>query len=249
MNALVHLGIIMDGNRRWATQRGLPAPLGHRAGIAAVRKTVEAVRKHEVPYLTLYAFSSDNWQRSSKEVRSIFGLLDAYLMSELDLLVEHHVRVQVIGRRDRLPKRTLRLIRLAEERTAGGDALLLRLAVDYSSRDALVATAQALASRFGANATLDRAAFSDEMHRQIHSPAVPDIDLVIRTSGVSSGFRTSACGSAPTRSSGSHRRCGPTSTKRRSHTRSTTTPRGSADSARRGHDTHRARSNAARPDA
>jgi undecaprenyl diphosphate synthase len=183
MNALVHLGIIMDGNRRWATQRGLPAPLGHRAGIAAVRKTVEAVRKHEVPYLTLYAFSSDNWQRSSKEVRSIFGLLDAYLMSELDLLVEHHVRVQVIGRRDRLPKRTLRLIRLAEERTAGGDALLLRLAVDYSSRDALVATAQALASRFGANATLDRAAFSDEMHRQIHSPAVPDIDLVIRTSG------------------------------------------------------------------
>ena len=182
MNALVHVGIIMDGNRRWATQRGLPGPLGHRAGIAAVRRTVEAVRKRNVPYLTLYAFSSDNWQRGSKEVRSIFGLLDAYLVSELDPLVENGVRVQVIGRRDRLPKRTLRLIELAEERTAAGSALLLRLAVDYSARDALVAAAHALAAREGAS-PIDRTAFAEEMHRQIHSPAVPDIDLVIRTSG------------------------------------------------------------------
>jgi undecaprenyl diphosphate synthase len=182
MKVPVHLGIIMDGNRRWATQRGLPGPLGHRAGLQAVRRAVEAVRKLEIPYLTLYAFSSDNWQRGAGEVRAIFGLLDKYLVSELDLLIEHGVRVQVIGRRDRLPKRTQRLIELAEERTAGGTKLLLRLAVDYSSRDALVATAQALAEK-GSNARLDRAAFFAELSRQIGSPLVPDIDLVIRTSG------------------------------------------------------------------
>ncbi len=182
MKVPVHLGIIMDGNRRWATQRGLPGPLGHRAGLQAVRRAVEAVRKLEIPYLTLYAFSSDNWQRGAGEVRAIFGLLDKYLVSELDLLIEHGVRVQVIGRRDRLPKRTQRLIELAEERTAAGAKLLLRLAVDYSSRDALVATAQALAEK-GSNVRLDRAAFFAELSRQIGSPLVPDIDLVIRTSG------------------------------------------------------------------
>ena len=182
MKVPVHLGIIMDGNRRWATQRGLPGPLGHRAGLQAVRRAVEAVRKLEIPYLTLYAFSSDNWQRGAGEVRAIFGLLDKYLVSELDLLIEHGVRVQVIGRRDRLPKRTQRLIELAEERTAAGTKLLLRLAVDYSSRDALVATAQALAEK-GSNVRLDRAAFFAELSRQIGSPLVPDIDLVIRTSG------------------------------------------------------------------
>jgi undecaprenyl diphosphate synthase len=156
--------------------------LGHRAGLTAVRRAVEAVRKQNIGFLTLYAFSSDNWRRSTAEVRAIFGLLDAYLVSELDLLVQHSVRVQVIGRRDRLPKRTQRLIDLAEERTAGGDALLLRLAVDYSSRDAIVATAQALATR-ASQETLDRNAFFAEMNRQIGSPEVPDIDLVIRTSG------------------------------------------------------------------
>ena len=92
MKVPVHLGIIMDGNRRWAAQRGLPGPLGHRAGLQAVRRAVEAVRKLEIPYLTLYAFSSDNWQRGAGEVRAIFGLLDKYLVSELDLLIEHGVR-------------------------------------------------------------------------------------------------------------------------------------------------------------
>jgi len=182
MKVPVHLGIIMDGNRRWATQRGLPGPLGHRAGLQAVRRTVEAVRKLEIPNLTLYAFSSDNWQRGATEVRAIFGLLDKYLVSELDLLVEHGVHVQVMGRRDRLPKRTQRLIELAEERTRAGTKLLLRLAVDYSARDSLVAAAQALVEK-GPSTRVDRAAFFAELSRQIGSPEVPDIDLVIRTSG------------------------------------------------------------------
>ena len=144
----------MDGNRRWAARRGLPASLGHRAGVAAARRVVESLRRRDVPFVTLYAFSSDNWRRSSDEVSAIFAVLDGYLSDEIDLLVEQRVRVQVIGRRDRLPARTRRLVELAETRTARGDAMLLRLAVDYSSRDVLVAAAQAYAdrreSRFGA---------------------------------------------------------------------------------------------------
>ncbi len=128
MNSPVrHLGIIMDGNRRWATRRGLPASLGHRAGVTAARTIVESLRRREVPFVTLYAFSSDNWRRSSDEVGAIFGVLDGYLSDEIDLLVKQRIRVQVIGRRDRLPARTRRLVELAETRTAAGDAMLLAI--------------------------------------------------------------------------------------------------------------------------
>ena len=184
MNSPVrHLGIIMDGNRRWASRRGLPGSLGHRAGVNAARRVVESLRRRDVPYVTLYAFSSDNWRRSSDEVGAIFGVLDGYLTDEIDLLVEQRIRVQVIGRRDRLPSRTRRLVELAEARTAAGDAMLLRLAVDYSSRDAIVAAAQAYAERCGMEPALDRDAFARLLGEVAKSPAVPDIDLMIRTSG------------------------------------------------------------------
>ncbi len=183
MNSPVrHLGIIMDGNRRWASRRGLPASLGHRAGVNAARRVVESLRRRDVPYVTLYAFSSDNWRRSSDEVGAIFGVLDGYLTDEIDLLVEQRIRVKVIGRRDRLPSRSRRLVELAEARTAAGDAMLLRLAVDYSSRDAIVAAAQAYAERCGRQPALDRDAFAQLLGDVANSPAVPDIDLMIRTS-------------------------------------------------------------------
>ncbi len=178
-----HLGIIMDGNRRWATRRGLPAPLGHRAGVAAARRVVESLRRRDIPFVTLYAFSSDNWRRSSEEVSAIFGVLDGYLSDEIDLLVQQRVRVQVIGRRDRLPARTRKLIDLAETKTVGGDAMLLRLAVDYSSRDVIVAAAQAYADRREGEPPLDRDAFARLLSAATNSPLVPDIDLMIRTSG------------------------------------------------------------------
>lgn len=133
--------------------------------------------------MTLYAFSSDNWRRSSDEVGAIFGVLDGYLTDEIDPLVEQRVRVQVIGRRDRLPSRTRRLVDLAEARTAAGDAMLLRLAVDYSSRDAIVAAARAYAERCGQGPALDRDAFARLLGEAAKSSAVPDIDLMIRTSG------------------------------------------------------------------
>jgi undecaprenyl diphosphate synthase len=130
-----HLGIIMDGNRRWAARRGLPSSLGHRAGVSAARRVVESLRRRDIPFVTLYAFSSDNWRRSSDEVSAIFGVLDGYLSNEVDVLVDQRVRVQVIGRRDRLPARTRWHIDRTEAKTADGDAMLLRLAIDYSSRD------------------------------------------------------------------------------------------------------------------
>jgi len=184
MNSPVrHLGIIMDGNRRWASRRGLPASLGHRAGVAAARRVVESLRRREVPFVTLYAFSSDNWRRSSDEVGAIFGVLDGYLTNEIDQLVDQRVRVQVIGRRDRLPSRTRRLVETAEARTEAGGAMLLRLAVDYSSRDAIVAAAQAYGERCGQEPALDRDAFARLLGEVERSPGVPDIDLMIRTSG------------------------------------------------------------------
>jgi undecaprenyl diphosphate synthase len=183
MNAPRHLGIIMDGNRRWATRRGLPASLGHRAGVTAARKIVESLRRREIPFVTLYAFSSDNWRRSSDEVGAIFGVLDGYLSDEIDLLEQQRIRVQVIGRRDRLPARTRRLVELAEKRTAAGDAMLLRLAVDYSSRDAIVAAAQMYADRTDRDTPLDRDAFTRLLSEAARSQHAPDIDLMIRTSG------------------------------------------------------------------
>src|SRR6266480_2245415 len=128
----LHVAIIMDGNGRWATRRGLPRVAGHRAGVAAVRRVVEHVPDLGISRLTLYAFSSDNWRRPESEVKSIFWLMRAYLRLETERLRQRGARLEVIGRRDRLPKLLLREIEQAEFATAEGTCLHLRLAVDYS---------------------------------------------------------------------------------------------------------------------
>lgn len=130
----LHVAIIMDGNGRWATRRGLPRVAGHRAGVATVRRIVECALDSEVDCLTLYAFSSDNWHRPTAEVQSIFWLLRAFLRLESGRLRQRGVRLQVIGRRDRLTKPVLHEIDKAESITAAESHLQLRVAVDYSSR-------------------------------------------------------------------------------------------------------------------
>jgi len=180
---LNHLGIIMDGNGRWAARRGLPRSLGHKAGIAAAKRIVESAHRRGIAYLTLYAFSADNWSRDRREVDAIFRLVDGYLTDELRTLAAHGVRVQVIGRRDRLPDRTRRVIERAEKVTQAGEAMLLRLAIDYSSRDALVAAAAALVRMQPPESVIDRELFFERLNGAINSSRVPDIDLVIRTSG------------------------------------------------------------------
>src|SRR3954468_12926116 len=128
----LHVAIIMDGNGRWASRRGLPRTAGHRAGADAVRRVVEAAPDLGVATLTLFAFSSDNWRRPPDEVSALMGLLRHYLRSELRRLTENGVRLTVIGRRDRLPDGLGDVIAEAEQRSVRGTRLHLRIALDYS---------------------------------------------------------------------------------------------------------------------
>jgi undecaprenyl diphosphate synthase len=176
----LHVAIIMDGNGRWAQARGRRREWGHREGARAVRRVVEASPDLGINVLTLYAFSSDNWQRPKREVTLLMKLFRRYLKSEVDELKAEGVRLQVIGRRDRLEPDLVRLIDEAEATTASARRLTLRLAVDYSSRDLLVSAVREAA----AGTDLDRASLSVLLGKAMHSdgPAA-DVDLLIRTGG------------------------------------------------------------------
>ena len=173
-----HVAIIMDGNGRWATRRGLPRTTGHRRGADAVRRTVEAACHRDVQTLTLYAFSADNWKRPRREVGCLMALFRRYLERETAELVRRGVRLHVIGRRDRLPEALVPVIERCEESTRRGRQLDLRIAVDYSSRDAILAAA----SRSGADVT--RESFQRSLGEAYGStePA-PDVDVLVRTGG------------------------------------------------------------------
>ncbi|MGE5487071.1 MAG: di-trans,poly-cis-decaprenylcistransferase [bacterium] len=174
----LHVAIIMDGNGRWAQARGLPRVAGHRQGAVAVRRTVEAAVKLGIRTLTLYAFSSDNWCRPPAEVAALMRLFREYLRNEADECIRHGIRISVIGRRDRLAPDIVDAIEAVEEATRECDTLTLRIAVDYSSRDAIVQAARA--ARRGTT----REEFSRLIAEAIHAPLpAPDVDLLIRTSG------------------------------------------------------------------
>ena len=178
----LHVAIIMDGNGRWATRRGLPRIEGHRAGVAAVRRVVEHARHLGVSRLTLYAFSSDNWNRPAWEVRSLFRLMRAYLRLETERLRRHGARLQAIGRRDRLPRALLREIERAEVATAKGQRLSLRIAVDYSSRDAI----SLAAAKFTARSSDSQSPSPDQLRKLLTDSLTGDtgeVDLLIRTGG------------------------------------------------------------------
>ena len=178
----LHVAIIMDGNGRWATRRGLPRVAGHRAGVETVRRIVEHAPGVGITRLTLYAFSSDNWNRPAAEVQSIFWLMRAYLRMETKKLRERGVRLEVIGRRDRLLQALQREIEQAEFTTAEGRCLHLRVAVDYSSRDAITRAAARVSSAF-----LLEGPPSPEVMRGVLAHALSadsgDVDLLIRTGG------------------------------------------------------------------
>jgi len=169
----------MDGNGRWAASRGLPRIAGHRAGADAVRRTIEAAPGLGISILTLYAFSADNWRRPGREVGALLRLLGRYLAQERERCIANGVRVQAIGRRDRLPDSLVALLEQTERATAGGRKLHLRLAIDYSSRQAI---AEAAAEAVKALSD-GRQATADGLSRQICRQVGPDVDLVIRTSG------------------------------------------------------------------
>jgi undecaprenyl diphosphate synthase len=175
-----HVAINMDGNGRWALLRGRPREAGHAVGASAVRRTVESAPPLGITTLTLYAFSSDNWRRPQSEVDNLMCLFQKYLDSECDQLTDRGVRMSVIGRRDRISDSLRRSIAHVEERTSEGTALHLRVAIDYSARDGLLAAAGRLAK--GMPAT--REAFERSLYEAIHAPSgTRDVDLLIRTGG------------------------------------------------------------------
>ena len=176
----LHVAIIMDGNGRWALQRGRPRTAGHVAGVEAVRRTVEAARDLGVGTLTLFAFSSDNWKRPDVEVRALMRLLHGYLTAEAGRAAENGICMSVIGRRDRLSPRLVRVIEEAEAKTALADRFLLRIAVDYSARDTILRAA----SRLQSQEELSHESFARLLTEPPHKdrPA-PDVDLLIRTGG------------------------------------------------------------------
>jgi len=178
----LHVAIIMDGNGRWAARRGLPRVAGHRAGVAAAKRAVERAPDIGIGCLTLYAFSSDNWRRPSAEVEKIFWLLRAFLRLETAHMRQQGVRLEVIGRRDRLPQSALRAIEQAEHATAGGTRLHLRVAIDYSSREAITRAAASAVSELGS----ELACCSERLGlrlRQDLTAASGEVDLLIRTGG------------------------------------------------------------------
>ena len=176
----IHVAVIMDGNGRWANARGRPRTAGHIAGARVVRKIVEAAPSCGIGMLTLYAFSADNWLRPSREVALLMRLFRRYLVSEVDRCVTNDVRMRIIGRRDRIPGELLRAINAAEEATRDGTTLDLRIAVDYSARDAMGRAAESL--RRAENITRDE--FASALGEVDHwTGQRRDVDLLIRTGG------------------------------------------------------------------
>jgi len=175
----LHVAIIMDGNGRWAARRGLPRVAGHRAGVAAVRRVVERAAELEIGTLTVYAFSADNWRRPAPEVHSLMSLITAYLRMECARLRDQGVRLEAIGRRDRIPGYLERAIANTESATAAGERLTLRVAIDYSARAAIAraAVGAIVAGRADAPEVMGRL-INEELTAQSGN-----VDLLIRTGG------------------------------------------------------------------
>ncbi|MDX2187039.1 MAG: isoprenyl transferase [Opitutaceae bacterium] len=181
----LHVAIIMDGNGRWAKQRGLPRLEGHRRGVETVRSTVDAARAMGVRYITLYAFSAENWKRPAEEVGGLMSLLEFFLKRELNALVRDRVRLRAIGRIQELPAQVYRQLQATIDATAGFDDYHLTLALNYGSRteilDAMKTCAQAAAKGALDPEKLDWSLLS----RHLYTADLPDPDLIIRTSGES----------------------------------------------------------------
>jgi undecaprenyl diphosphate synthase len=178
-----HVGIIMDGNGRWAQFRGMPRIAGHRRGVESVRVAVSTAVELGIQYLTLYGFSIENWKRPMAEVTALMGLLRLYLRQEIDELNEKGVRIRFIGERKRLAPDIVKLINESEKRTETNTALNLVVALSYGARQEITAAARQLAQKvLAGELTIDDI---DErlMSQNLATAGIPDLDLVIRTSG------------------------------------------------------------------
>ncbi|MCX7888130.1 MAG: polyprenyl diphosphate synthase [Rhodobacteraceae bacterium] len=178
-----HVAIIMDGNGRWATERGWPRLVGHRRGAERVRSIVEAAPALGIRYLTLYAFSTENWKRSTEEVIGLMTIFARYIQSEAERLSEAGVRLRFIGSRDRLDRKLRRLMSGIEARTAGNDRLHLTVAINYGGRDEIARAARAVAEDVAAGRIVAKDVDEAAIAARLDTAELPDPDLVIRTSG------------------------------------------------------------------
>jgi len=178
-NKIDHLAVIMDGNGRWAKSRGLPRLKGHEAGAQAARRIVEAAKKRKIGYLTLYAFSSENWKRPRDEVEGLFGLLEGFIDREVDRLVESGVCLHTIGDLSKFPPKLSRKVAETVEKTGGNSELHLNVALNYGGRDEIIRAVRRITQAGTAPESLDEAAFS----RCLDTSFMPDPDLLIRTGG------------------------------------------------------------------
>jgi len=178
-----HVAIIMDGNGRWAEKRHKPRLAGHRAGVDSVRLVVETAREIGVRHLTLYAFSTENWQRPPTEVKGLMKLLRTYLESELRTMLKNDVRLFCLGQQERLPKDVLRVLNTVMEETAGCAGMTLNLALSYGGRNEMMRAVRALAAQC-VSGEFDAQSLSEEMlNNRLDTAGQPDPDLLIRTGG------------------------------------------------------------------
>jgi len=178
-----HVAIIMDGNGRWAKQRGLPRAAGHRAGAEAVRRSLQAAADHGVEVLTLYAFSSENWRRSDEEISDLTALMRFYLERELKTLEKEGVRIKLIGDYSAFGGELVDRLERAVERTAGNTRLTLVVALNYGSRAEIAEAARKLAVRVAAG-EIDASSIDEaDIAAELQTAALPELDLLIRTSG------------------------------------------------------------------
>lgn len=178
-----HVAVIMDGNGRWAERRGLPRVEGHRAGVDAVRACVRAARETGIEVLTLFAFSSENWSRPQEEVGMLMSLLEHYLQAELEEMLENGIRLNALGRLDKLPESSRAWLDATMKKTAVGDKMTLNLALSYSGREDLVMAARKLAARCVREGADPMAITEEDVSAALSTSGQPDPDLLIRTSG------------------------------------------------------------------
>ena len=178
-----HVAIIMDGNGRWAKALGKERYEGHIEGVDSVRECIKAARRNGVKYLTLYAFSTENWGRPVEEVNALMELFCKSVIAETPQLIEQGVRVVMIGRRDRFSERVCSHLEQIERDTAAGEHLTLVLAFDYSSRDEITTAVKALASKVAAGELAVEGICEQSISQSLYTAGIPDPDFIIRTSG------------------------------------------------------------------
>ena len=178
-----HVAIIMDGNGRWAQQRGLPRAAGHRAGAEAVRRALQAAADHGVEVLTIYAFSSENWRRSPEEIADLTALMRFYLEREFKTLEKERVRLKLIGDYSAFGPDLVEKLERAVERTANNDRLILVIALNYGSRAEIAAAARKLAAKVAAGELQAGEIGEDQIEHELQTRDFPELDLLIRTSG------------------------------------------------------------------